>query len=454
MKPITANLKILYQCPRMWLYHFFGILGILTMTMQIYGYGGLPLWLILAYGAGIGVIIRETLRKPFTFCLPGHTKSAQKLLFLVWLAMTIIYSLLFLMSTRSNYAFFIGSIGLLSLTYCLGFIVIIPKGRFITAATFLTIGNTYPKISKTIEINPWLGTLICGILSYLIYRAVGRKDNVRRLCVMPWLEYFTTDVAKQNRYMRERMHMKNDHSRDRASELAGSFFSKRIMSNRNSRPLAHLWGQVYLTIGSLIITRWRGILIAGLCILIYLNCLPLIYPPQREISQQGPGISWIFIILASAMGGGIFVTNRFDIFLLIGRKECLWRSLVFLFSVIFVISGFMAAYALLSNLLSGRILPILFEGRSYLPSIGWILPVVPVFMIPFLGGLVIMFRESGIILKLFMIGIAVAASLYLVDVMENTPFMIDLLIILSAVAITWGFHLAVLYYSSVKRSLC
>ena len=364
----------------------------------------------------------------------------------------IIYSLLFFIGTRSNYAFFIGSIGLISLSYWFGVIVIVPKGRFITAATFLIIINTYPKIIKTIELNPWMAISICGILSYSIFRTIGSKNNVRRLYGMPLFEAITTRSANGIRYSRERMPVNQTHKRNRISESVISFFSKRIKSNHNSMILINLWGQIYLTIG-LLATYWRAILISGLCILI-LNCLPLISPPPQEISQQDPGLLLIFIILASVMGGGIFINNQFDIFLLIGRKEYLWRGIVFLFSVILIISGFMAASVLLSNLLSGSILPIIFEGRSFLPSTRWILLVVPVFMIPLLGGLVIIFREGGIILKVLMIVIAVAISSNASIVMENTPFLIDLLIVFSATAITWGFHLAALYYESMKRSLC
>ena len=50
--------------------------------------------------------------------------------------------------------------------------------------------------------------------------------------------------------------------------------------------------------------------------------------------------------------------------------------------------------------------------------------------------------------------VAVAISYTAFIVMESTPFLIDLLIVLSAIAITWGFHIAVLYYDSMKSDLC
>jgi hypothetical protein len=67
----------------------------------------------------------------------------------------------------------------------------------------------------------------------------------------------------------------------------------------------------------------------------------------------------------------------------------------------------------------------------------------------------ILLRDRGImILMAYMIVITVAASLYAVNIMENTPFVNDILLILSTAAITWGFHLAVLYYDNMRRSLC
>lgn len=284
MKPLTANLKILYQFPRIWLFHCILMIGILMLLGPIFI--GLSLLLIHLYGLAIGSITHGSLSKPFAFCLSGHIEKAQKLLFLVWLAIAIIYTLLFFMGSEYNYALFIGSIGLISLSYWSGVVVIIPKARFISFATILIILITLqsiPNVNKIIEHMPlahvWAIAFVTGILSYLIYLAVGNKENVRRLCAMVWLGSVATSIAKQNRFKRERMRMKQDHKPEQASLSSGAFFSKRIRSNQNSSLLAHLWGQVYLTIGSPI-TYWRGILTVGLFILI-LNCFPLILPPSE-----------------------------------------------------------------------------------------------------------------------------------------------------------------------------
>ena len=194
-------------------------------------------------------------------------------------------------------------------------------------------------------------------------------------------------------------------------------------------------------------------MIIGLFIVI-LNCFPLIVP-SPEMPQQTPLMFILLSIFASVGGAYIFIYNRYRAFLLISRKEHLWRGIVFLFTATLTVLGIMAVAILFSNLISGSLLPILFEGRSFLPYIRWIFLVIPILLIPLFGGLIILFKKGGGLITLcFIIIITVASSLYMVEVMESRPFVIHLLIILSTAVITWGFHLTVLYYDSMKRSLC
>ena len=455
MKPLTANLKTLYQSPKIWLFH--GILMIVILMLLEPIFIKLSLLFILWYGVAIGSITRGLLSKPFAFCLSGHVKEAQRMPLLVWLVITIVYALLFFMDLDHRYALFVGSIGLISLSYWLGVVIIIPKGRYISFATFLIIILTLqrnPNLNTIIEqmslTHAWAIAFVGGILSYLIYRAVGSKENVRRLCAMPWLGSVATNIEKQNRFNRERMRMKQNHKPDRAALWSESFFLERIRSNQTATFFAHLWGQVYLTIGSPT-SYWRGILIGGFCILI-LNCFPLIIPSQ-ETPQQGVGV--VFSIIACIGGACIFIYYRYAVFLLIGRKEHLWRGVVFLFTATLIVLGFMVMAILYSNLISGSLFPIMFDGRSYLPRIRWVSLIIPVLLIPLFGGLIILFKKGGgLIAMSSTIILVLAASLFMVEVMESRPFVIHLLIIFSTAVITWGFHLAVLYYDSMKRSLC
>ena len=259
MKPLAANLKTLYQFPRVGFFHCILMISILMLLGPILI--GLSFLLIHLYGLAIGSITLGLLSKPFAFCLSGHIKKAQKLLLLVWLTITIIYALMFFMDSEHNYALFVGSIGLISLSYWSGVVVIIPKTRFISFATILIILITLqsnPNPNKIIEHMPlahaWAIAFVSGILSYLVYRAVGSKKNVRRLCAMPWFGSVATSIAKQNRFKRERMRMNQDHKSDRASISTGSFFSEHIRSNQSATFFAHLWGQVYLTIDHLLLT--------------------------------------------------------------------------------------------------------------------------------------------------------------------------------------------------------
>ena len=67
----------------------------------------------------------------------------------------------------------------------------------------------------------------------------------------------------------------------------------------------------------------------------------------------------------------------------------------------------------------------------------------------------ILLRKTVLIISIVIVFfVAIAASFYVVNVLDHTSFIIDSLIVLSVAVITLGFHLAVLYYDSIKRSLC
>ena len=467
MKPLTANLKYLYQYRFLWIFHFTIIIGILMMLEIICKFESSKitivnsLQLICFYGLCIGATITNILSKPFAFCLPGHTKTVQKTFFLVWLTITIIFSLLtvtflFFMDINIEYALFFGFIGLISLSYWLGTTYILRGGMFLILTVYaisiiiMLLEDTGKIIEPMLLAHPWAIIFISGIPSYLIYRAVGCRDNARMLAAMPWIQLSSAfDKRKQIKFRQERMRLSQYHRLDRASELAGNFFSKHIRSNNNSSLLAHLWGQVYLIIGPIVLS-WRATLLSIPLSSLILCLLQEIIGQEFMFALTNFIVAYVMVMVYST-----FQSYRFDMSLLISRREYLWRRIVFLFTVIFRDLGFIILLLLLFNILSGSLLPILFPGGSFSSTINWILLIIPVLMIPFFGGLFIIFRKTILIIALIItFVIAVAISSFAIIVMGYTPFIIDLLIVLSGIAITWGFHLIVLYYDSMKRSLC
>ena len=98
MKPLTANFKTLYQCKKLWIFHltFIGIYtGAATSNeIGIVDFTSMAIFSLLHFFCGcvIASVAADIFSKPFAFCLPGQIKSAQKMIFLIWLLITVIFT--------------------------------------------------------------------------------------------------------------------------------------------------------------------------------------------------------------------------------------------------------------------------------------------------------------------------------------------------------------------------
>lgn len=471
MKPLTANLKTLYQLRFIWLFHIVLISGVLIMSAAIYKLGTtdppyivIPLLIFFVYGVIIAFLLADISSKPFAFCLPNQIRTTQKMPLFIWLSMMTIISLLIVvlsfMGIRIGYAHFLGSIGLMSLSYWLGFTIIMPKRRGLIAFLFFflllfiivfSIISEIKFIESILVAHPWISIFLSSIIVYWVYRDLGRKQYSRRLCIISWPGFSTFGMKKHHRFKPEYMPMNRNQRYDRLAKLIGSFFPKRISSNQNSLLFAHLYGQIYLIIGPFI-TYWK--LILGQCVIFF-----LIFSVFASL-DSGPHMDlflfhMIIFIFAGLFCSVIFEHHRYYLFSLIERRKHFCRGIVFLITVLLIVLAFMALSLLSFNIISDYIPPNIFGNKSLVPPIEWILLVVPVIIVPLFGGLVILLRKTVLIISMvIMFFIAIAASFYVVNVMEHASSIIDPIIVLSAAAITWGFHLTVLYYDSMKRSLC
>ena len=460
MKPLTANLKLLYKCKELWPGHFLLLVGISLVPVAVdkfdnieFPFMTVSLAFIFAFGANLGGMSAEMLGKPFGFCLAGQIKAVQKMFLLVWLSVTALITPLMIalssMNVKNELVHFLGAIGIISLSYWVGVTVILPKGRFAALLFFFFIFFMIPFsiISGTdfVELifiaHPWELFLLSSILIYLIYRAVGRIESSNRL----YLRLFN----------REDILLNKDKRPGRTSLRVGSFFSERILSNQNTSLLAHLWGQIYFIIGPFA-TNWKGNFIGILFAVICFSFTYLLPGMRTFIFHLSIFIlASLFCSIAYSTDSGIFNYRRYSLFLLMNRREHFWRGIVIMLTVIIIALGFISIFVLLFNLISESLPPAIWGSRYPFLPFEWALLVVPIIMIPLFGGLVILFKKIRLIISMVIIFcVAVAISYTAFIVMESTPFLIDLLIVLSAIAITWGFHIAVLYYDSMKSDLC
>lgn len=444
MKPLTADFKILYQRKLLWLFHivFTGIyIGIASSnkigTDDYSPLAGIMLMHFM-YGIAIGGIFIEILSKPFTFCLSAQIKAARNMLLTVWLSLTLIFIIVFggsfLKIAGNAFPVFIISAGLLILSYWAGvFFITHRKWNFAPLVIFIVLisflyhihGKEITGTGVLYHLCPWGIFAVCIILSCFIYRLSGNMENIRNWRSMP--------PARANRpYI-------NSHL---LPEKAGNFFTERIRSNNNSRFSAHLWGQVYLMTGPFILA-WKGMLLIGL----WFGFLMF-----KFFSFKGGEIGFIIFGIGALIMGSLafsiaFQNSPFHNFLLIERKDYFLRRIILLFVNILFFLCFFSVCIFICNRFSDN-----------LGHVTWNLLAVPVIMLPLFGGLAILLGKNDSVIQITVMVLAFVISLVLsywgFAVMKNATPLFDLMIVLSAAVLTWGFHIAVLRYSSLKKSLC
>lgn len=469
MGPLAANLKHLYQYRFLWMFHlvlaialsslFIKMIKVETSEFPI----ALTLMMFTIYGEMISIAMAGTSAKLFSFCLPNHAREIKKMLLAIWLMITIvcllILSMLYAFNIHIDSSLFIGSMGLMSLSFWLGVSMFIRKllsiPLFIAILAFLLIifKDVDTTLLLSIANHPWIITLSSGILSYSIYHAIGTKTNHRRLCALPSVGFLPANKSKPIRINQELIYRNGVIFSIKTDEFFGNYFTEQIRSNRQSGLLPYLWGQVHLIITP-IFSRWKLIwflLLGSYTLLIIPPCF--IIQIQEPESYMFDTIMLIFFSLASSF----FCTHqRFKNFLLPGRTIHFFQGIVVLLTTMLLTLGFLGASILLCNFLSTIFPKVTLMGNSFtMVSIPWILLIIPFILVPFFGGLFVLFRGITLLIALAVTAVfTIIVSSFAFPPMETTPFILNLLNILFAAAVTWGFHLAALYYTSMKRSLC
>ena len=443
MKQLVANLKTLYQFKQLWFVHLLligfyfglgtseGLANFDFIEITIFAF------INLYYGLTIGIPINDLFRKPFLYCLPGQKKSAQLMTLLIWLSMILIFSLisgLFNEELKPYHNFYLISIGLLSLNYWLGVALISPRGVAVLNIFILSSVIVFPILyaMKSLDPEPVLFAtpefifLICIILSYLQFRSIGRIEK-RHLCIFTII-------------LREGIRFNKKGKTHRVIKGFNDFFSGRIITGQSSSFLSHIWAQAYLIFGSFIINL-RGMLVGMWMIVLIWGCVFFIL---FTLTKQIDYVFFLFIFLASIQ----FINNqRFNSFLLTGRRACFFRGIVNLFISIAVSLIMVTSFIIIYIIISGG-----------LPHNKWILLISPVILIPVMGALIILLEKNNWGLHIFRLVAACVMAVgfsYLWNVdWKDTSIFFNTTVILLAAAIAWGFHLFVLYYYSMKRSLC
>ena len=472
MRPLTVNLKLLYQSRLLWLYHLCVLPQIVPLFEKVItGRSsramtlGLPLLIFSLYGFMVGGVIVGSSAKPFAFCLPDHARELKKMLLIFWLLITtfcvLILAILYLFGIHIDPALFIAYMGLLSLSFWLGIshasikylqFSLIPIVILVPLCMFFK--DTSMIIVAVIDNHPLRIGLVCGILSYLICHAIGSRNNHRRLCESPWIVLGTTRKSRQQLVKKKWIRASTKNPVAKPVEWFSIYFTNRIRSTHHSGLIPHLWGQFYLIIAP-IFSRWKMIWVPFLGAYVMLILIPcvIVHLTKPEFFYFFNGI----ILILSSLGFSTFCINqRFKNFLFPGRRVYFFRGIVVLLTTVLLSLGFFSVSFLSFNFLS-TLFPeiILFGNPITIMSTPLISLIIPLILVPLFGGFFIFLKDIELKMALSITTvIAIIVSLVGMPAMETTPLLLNLLAVMIAAAITWGFHLAVLYFTSLKRSLC
>jgi|WetSurMetagenome_2_1015567.scaffolds.fasta_scaffold34026_2 hypothetical protein len=472
MKPLAANLKLLYHHHMMWITFLILISYIIiaSLLVHIQSPFNKPLIFILFnssfLGIAIGSISASIWNKPFAFVLPGHIKVVKKMLILIWLFVTLIGTAsiagMLLPEIRKEYAVLTALIGIISLIYWAsvgshtiheGHLKIVSLVLSMLPILLILSSFIRDAASSFLITHPWIMSLTGGMISYLIYRDITRRDNIRSLCDSPYSGFLDgLDKKRLKKLTQARLQMKQDQKPSRTSELAANFFPGHIKNRARSIFLPHMWGQIYISIGRLT-GYWKWLLLNSLFLPIGLSLI-------ARIDESGIiRFDAVIFILVSALGAIMCADLRYDIhFLLRSRSNYFHQGIVAMLTALLIVVGFMLISILFSHALSAILPSLMLMGKPFeiVPiNFGWIF--IPVTILPLIAGFFVLLKGRSFMMGailIFMTIILVQVFYSLTERWEHIPLMYGLIFFMIVAALTWGFHLTVLYYDSMKRSLC
>ncbi len=442
MKPMTANLKILYQHKLLWMIHlsFISVSFAMALNHEIGANNSIVIGLMVmffSYGSILGGTLSEIINKPFSFCLSDQVKENKKIILLIWLVLMGIFLFVFsrqlALNLKNNYLAFGLNTGIISFGYWIGIFFttqrklnIVPFFMPLIAIIFIfnNIGINIVDIIIATPVYQWIMLFICALLSFVIYLTsfnIGKLKRQRVEGIVKNKKVFISSVLP---------------------DAVSSPFLKLIKSNSNKKHTSHLWGQAYLMIGPLILV-WKSALFNYF----FWGCLILVPYSAGQGEFESIYLKIGVLILLSLCLGMAIPGKVFQSFLLFERKEYFQRRIIILLVNLIFLLCFISALNFISGLLWAGFDPVL-----------WKLLIIPVIMLPFFSGIAVVANklDSAGRVTLIVLGYVVMTgfSFWGCFVLATASILIDLVIIVSAIAVTWGFSFAVLYYDSIKKSLC
>ena len=300
MRALAANLKTLYQCPALWFWHVIGVIFIIDGVLQplsepVAGQGEFMKFLILSFWAGMvtASMMKETLGKPLTFCLPGHQRKVRSAIFGVGAAQSLLYSLIVLaypeLDPATRLAGMVSVAFLGMTTYLLSvsamFLVRNAAAFWGVPGVFLGLSqHVFTGVRVTIEdaaiFHPWANAIVLAPVALLTWYRLGSRSVARGECgstFMP-MQYLWNRAALE-RYGRERrIKQLERHSRRLWRRIEGRFLARmsRLPAYSAKR---HTVGSGYVQLGETLPLSPALVLLGTLAVVALVAVLGFTAPP-------------------------------------------------------------------------------------------------------------------------------------------------------------------------------
>jgi|GEM_PF-6652651 len=471
MKGITANLKLLYQTREMWGWYFLFFISILHILSSFFtpqsrhitdlSYNWdliAPLLPLAVWGCAMGRLAASIWTKPISFCMPGHIRTSRKMLTLMGIAVASVTSLIMMifpfwltlkpLNIVTLFSFYL-------LIYCLSVITSILFNKLVFVIPYLVLFvmplmNRLEMLSliQNILLNDtWSSLFVCWAVILLIYYVVGTKYLPRRMCGAPSMTFFVGSEAPGSDLYSTPLPQNNPLPK-RIAGAVNQFFLVRIQYNKSSSIVPHIWGRIYVILGSFI-SNWRVIFFDGpiifLAAAIFINSI-------RVIDLQSFLYSFIGLL-----GGHICVMSGSDIFLPVDRRGRFFSELTALMTAISIMLIITGLFAFLSRILPHSVtsfINLTWSSNFVTLHVKYIF--ITMILLPITGGLLILFRKKSFLFILTVTGIAIfllGAHYHMIKKIgfAFSAFNIPSIVLLTA--LSFGFYMAIIYYSVIKRSL-
>lgn len=463
MSILTANLKHLYQRRGLWLvYGFLGLIVFVCIAAALdhtaAGKGQFIGFVLLAFIIGFltAVLPLEVVTKPFSYCLPGRSKTARQFIFLIGLAANLLGSLVFLAypDLRSWQlplvlcsAFFAGLVVYwVGVGYAFAVRNSVPWMGFwpfaMLAGSFFDL---HIVIEHTIVRNP-LWVILLGLLSSVAaWLWLDAPGLARRYCAVPWLGLFDAwNKDKQRRYHQARAPIKWDKLKKHPNPRVERFFLTHIQSGDYFKSGRYVWGGLYTTF-AVAMSRWTSTL-SGLFVALLLVCLFCYMDPMA--------VTFAFFFMPGFMVAHLRLPVYSSMLVVGGRNERFFTVLTLVATSAVLITAVATAIAALTMPLPAIMPDITLRGTTFTFHAAYLQPFfVPLLMIPIVFTIQLFFLKNPFyailtIMLLFVLLFTGASGLKALSTMLNPISLVAGLLVLS-----WAIFVTILYYICMRRCL-